>query len=90
MGEEGGALIAEALMVNRSLTTLKSNHLGAKGVIIMGEVLKVNNVLLTLEAPSNGINSDGAQHLAKGLKANSTLTSLKYAPLASNPTVSSR
>ena len=79
MGEEGGVAIAEALLVNRSLITLKSNHLGAKGAKIIGDVLKANHVLQTLEAPSNGVGSVGAKHIAEGLRESKALISLKYA-----------
>ena len=79
MKEEGGAAIAEALMTNRSLTTLKSNFLGLKGAKVMGEVLKVNNILKILEAPNNGIDVEGAKAIANGLAVNGSLTKLSLA-----------
>ena len=79
MGEEGGTLVAEALLVNRSLKILKSNHLGLKGAKVMGKVLEINDVLLTLEAPNNSIGSEGAIAIAAGLEKNTSLTSIKCA-----------
>ena len=40
----------------------------------MGEALTVNNVLKTLEAPSNGIDAEGAKAIAEGLFGNASLT----------------
>ena len=42
----------------------------------MEEALKVNNVLKTLEAPSNGIDDEGAKALAEGLFINASVTEL--------------
>jgi Ran GTPase-activating protein (RanGAP) involved in mRNA processing and transport len=75
------AALADALKVNKTLTTLylTLNRFSAEDVEALADALKVNKTLTTLDLSFNKINAKGAEALADALKVNKTLTKLRLA-----------
>jgi len=78
IGNEGGAAIAEALKVNRSLMTLYlgENGIDEEGAVKIAEALTINDSLTTLDLTDNQISDEGAAIIAEALKVNSSLTTV--------------
>ncbi|CAF4541930.1 unnamed protein product, partial [Didymodactylos carnosus] len=85
LDEEDAQVWAEALKVNKILTTLDLgwNQISDGGGEALAEALKVNKTLTTLDLGGNQISARGGEALAKTLKVNKTLTTLN---LQSNQT----
>jgi len=71
--------LAEALLDNTHVTTvwLCNCHVDTLGGQMFGEVLKVNATLTELNLETNFLGPKGMVALARGLKENSTLTTLR-------------
>ncbi|KAF9291741.1 hypothetical protein BGZ68_002460 [Mortierella alpina] len=71
-------VLAEALTVNSTLTTLGLNHnyIGGVGAKALADALKTNSTLVTLHLRGNSIGGDGAKAVANALRINSTLVTL--------------
>ncbi|KJE97751.1 hypothetical protein, variant [Capsaspora owczarzaki ATCC 30864] len=78
IGDAGARAIAEALKVNKTLTSLNLgwNQIGSDGAQEIAEALKVNTTLTKLYLESNEIANAGALAIAEALKVNRTLTEL--------------
>lgn len=80
IGYSGGAVIAESLKSNQSLTELylERNKIGASdlGAAAIGEALKINQSLTRLDLHDNQIGDEGAAAIAESLKSNQTLRKL--------------
>ena len=55
---------------------LQTNKIGAEGAAAIGEALKVNGSLTSLDVRSNNIGPKGAAAFGEALKVNGSLTSL--------------
>ncbi|CAF1592671.1 unnamed protein product, partial [Didymodactylos carnosus] len=79
--EEDALVLAEALKVNKTLTTLnlENNEISVRGGEALAEALKVNKTLTTLNLAGNQISDGGGEALAEALKMNKTLTTLDLA-----------
>jgi len=78
IGDAGAAALAEALKVNKSLTTLdfSQNSIGDAGAAAIAEALNMNKSLTTLYISRNSIGDAGAAAIAEALKVNKSLTTL--------------
>ena len=78
IGDEGAAMIAEALRVNSSLTALNlaSTGLGDEGAAGIASALYFNSSLSDLALERNNIGDEGAAMFATLLHVNSSLASL--------------
>ena len=76
--ENSGALMADTLKVNKSITKLFlfNDNVGDEGAIQLAEALKVNKSLTTLGLVRNNIGVVGATSLAAALKINTSLKEL--------------
>lgn len=72
---EGLIALADALKVNRSITTLNlaQNNIREGGIVDLVEALKVNHTLQELSLSFNKINSQGLSDLSGFLAVNNTL-----------------
>ena len=79
IGSIDRAALADALKVNKTLTTLDLQHnkLGAKGAQAVASALRINKTLTTLNLGDNDIGDVGAEALASRLRGNTTLTTLE-------------
>lgn len=71
--------MAEALKVNKSLTTIdmyNNYNMGSEGCKHLAEALKINIGLINLNIASNNIGPEGCKYLAEALLINKTLTNL--------------
>jgi len=66
-------VVAPSLFDPRSL---KGNQIGDGGFQRIGEALKKNPVLTSLDLYDNNIGPEGAKHISEGLKSNTVLTTL--------------
>ena len=55
---------------------LHGNYIGSEGAAAIGEALKLNGSLTSLDISLNSLSNNGAVAIAKGLKLNGSLTSL--------------
>ncbi|CAF1511367.1 unnamed protein product, partial [Didymodactylos carnosus] len=71
-------VIAEALKINKTLTTLwiAENNISDQGAMAVAEALKINKTLTTLWIAKNNISDQGGTAIAEALKINKTLTYL--------------
>ncbi len=71
--------LAEALKVNKSLTSLdlRANNIGAEGAKALAQALKKNKSLTSLNLWNNNIGAAGAKAIAQALQENKSLTSLE-------------
>lgn len=78
IGDEGAQAIAEALLENTSLSTLKlgDNNIGAEGAQAIAKTLRINTSLRTLWLGGNNIGDRGAEAIAVALQTNTTLQNL--------------
>jgi hypothetical protein len=81
IGAKGAAALADALKVNKTLSSLnlRQNSIGAKGAAALADALKVNKTLSRLNLPQNSIGPEGTVALANALKVNTTLIKLDVA-----------
>ncbi|CAF1540164.1 unnamed protein product [Didymodactylos carnosus] len=73
--EEDAQVLAKALKVNKTLTTLDlgGNQISARGGEALAEALKVNKTLTTLNLRSNQISARGDEALVEAMKLNKSL-----------------
>jgi Ran GTPase-activating protein (RanGAP) involved in mRNA processing and transport len=78
IGAAGASALAEALMVNKTLTTLyvRDSGIGDAGATALADALKVNKTLTTLHVYNDSIGAAGAAAIAEALKVNKTLATL--------------
>lgn len=84
---KGGFELFNCLSVNESITSvdvsshegLHRNHLAAKGVKCLAQVLKLNKILSILNLNGNVIKVEGLAYIAEGISGNITLLSLEIA-----------
>ncbi|KAG0299948.1 hypothetical protein BGZ98_009625 [Dissophora globulifera] len=71
-------LLAEALIINETLTALNFKHssIGNNGAQALSTALGTNSTLTNLKLENNSIDNIGARALSVALKINSTLTTL--------------
>jgi len=83
IGDTGANALAQALMVNNTLTGvyLPYNQIGDTGAIALAKALMINKTLTALYLPYNQIGDEGALFLAAALTIN---TSLQYLDLTNN------
>jgi Ran GTPase-activating protein (RanGAP) involved in mRNA processing and transport len=74
----GANVIANALRVNSSLTTLdlENNHIGNDGLIALANPLKLNSRLLSLILDCNMIGNSGVIAIAKEMRCNICLSKI--------------
>ena len=77
-GNERAHLLAQALRVNTSLSSLylPFNFIDCKGVNSLAQALRVNTSLSSLDLSNNFIGDEGANSLAQALRVNTSLSSL--------------
>jgi NLR family CARD domain-containing protein 3 len=79
IGNDGAAVLGEALIINTSLTDLRLsfNRVGDEGAAALGAALEDNATLTELDMEHNRIGEEGATLLLKALmEFNITLTEL--------------
>jgi hypothetical protein len=86
---EGAAVLANALKVNTSVTTINlwNNAIGAEGAAALADALKVNMLVTTIKLGWNEIHAQGASTLADALKANTAVTDINSVTIESAPRV---
>ncbi|KAH3759047.1 Protein NLRC3 [Pelomyxa schiedti] len=81
IGDEGAAIIAQALSSNKSLVSLNmaGNDIGDEGAAIISRALSSNKSLVSLNLYGNNVGDEGATSIAQALSSNKSLVSLNMA-----------